>query len=330
MHCSIVINNRNYGRYLEQCIKSTLVQTVPAEVIVVDDGSTDCSRGVIKNFGDQIRPLYQENRGQAAAINSGIAAATGDIVALLDSDDWILDTKVASINKAFAKNKNAEWLRHDLVLVDERGSRRGGTLYDFPRQTSPSYDYIRYGDTAGTTSCLAFRRDFLLSRIGEIPAVFSAYADTYLKCGAAFLGGNIDVSEALGVRRLHAGQITRRGGGTPARVEERIRYREACALKATELGQQFGHHEMASADTWWQLKALVHASCLHGSVTSRWCAWIRYVRSLKRSDLSPPSKLAFALREGVLSLTPRRLFPTLWWLSNDGRPVLRRANSGVR
>lgn len=330
MRCSIVINNRNYGRYLEQCIKSALAQTVAAEVVVVDDGSTDHSRHIIETFEDQIRPIYQENRGQAAAINAGIAAATGDVVALLDSDDWILETKVASINQAFRENPGADWLRHDLVLADEDGGRVEGTLYNFPRVTSPASDYVRYGDTAGTTSCLAFRREFLVSSVGEVPIVFSAYADTYLKCVAALLGANIDVPDALGVRRLHAGQITSRAGGTPARVEGRIRYRQACALRAAELGEQAGHREMASADTWWQHRALVHASCLHSPVTSRCSAWVRYVRSLRRSDLAPLSKLAFGLREGVLALTPRRSFPTLWWLSNDGRPALRRANPGVR
>lgn len=330
MRCSIVINNYNYVQYLEQCIKSALAQTVAAEVIVVDDGSTDNSRDVIETFGDQIRPIYQENQGQAAAINIGIAAATGDVVALLDSDDWFLETKVASINQAFRENPGSDWLRHDFVLVDQDGSRMGGTLYNFPRAKSSTADYVQYGDTVGATSCLAFRREFLVSSIGEVPTLFSGYADTYLRCVAALLGESVDVPDALGVRRFHSGQISSRRGGTAARVQRRIRYKEACALRAAELGEQTGHREVANADMWWQHKAFVHASCLQDPVTSRLSAWVRYVSSLRRSDLQPLSKLAFGLREGVLALTPRRSFPTLWWLSNDGRPPLRRANSGAR
>lgn len=330
MRCSIVINNYNYDRYLEQCIKSALAQTVAAEVIVVDDGSTDSSRDVIEAFGDQIRPIYQENRGQAAAINVGVAAATGDVVALLDSDDLFLEAKVASISHAFRENPGADWLRHNFVLVDAHGRRVGGTLYNLPRPISPASDYVRYGDTVGATSCLAFRREFLVSSVGEVPILFSGYADTYLRCVAALLGESIDLPDGLGVRRLHSEQISSRRGGTAARVERRIRYKEECALRAAELGERAGHREMANAGMWWQHKAFVHASCLRDPVISRLSAWVRYVRSLQRSDLPPPTKLAFGLREGVLALTPRRSFPTLWWLSNDGRPVLRRANPIVR
>jgi len=330
MRCSIVINNCNYGRYLKQCIESTLAQTVAAEVVVVDDGSTDSSRDIIATFGDHIRPIYQENRGQAVAINVGIAAARGDVVALLDSDDWILETKVESINQAFHENPGADWLRHDLVLVDENDSRVGGTLYDLPRATSPVFDYVRYGDTAATTSCLAFRREFLVSSVGEVPILFLAAADSFLKCAAALLGEVVDVPEALGVRRLHSGQMTSRYGISAARVEGRIRYREACALHAAELGQRAGHHELANADTWWQHRAFVQASCLCDPITSRLSAWGRYVRSLQRSNLSPLSKMAFGFREGVLALTPRRSFPTMWWMSHYGRPVLRRANPAIR
>lgn len=57
------------------------------EIIVVDDGSTDNSRGVAAQFGNQIRYIWQENQGLAGARNTGINAANGELVALLDADD---------------------------------------------------------------------------------------------------------------------------------------------------------------------------------------------------------------------------------------------------
>jgi glycosyltransferase involved in cell wall biosynthesis len=62
---SVVINNYNYGRFLEEAIDSALNQTYPEiEGIVVDDGSTDNSRDVIESYGDEIMPVPKENKGQ--------------------------------------------------------------------------------------------------------------------------------------------------------------------------------------------------------------------------------------------------------------------------
>lgn len=88
MAVSIVINNYNYARYLGAAIDSALAQSEPAlEVIVVDDGSTDHSRDVIEHYGARIQAIFQPNGGQAAAFNTGIRAARGEWVWLLDADD---------------------------------------------------------------------------------------------------------------------------------------------------------------------------------------------------------------------------------------------------
>jgi glycosyltransferase involved in cell wall biosynthesis len=67
---------------------SALRQTyAPADVIIVDDGSTDDTRERLKSFGSPVRYIYQENQGVAAARNRGLAEATGDVIAFLDADD---------------------------------------------------------------------------------------------------------------------------------------------------------------------------------------------------------------------------------------------------
>jgi glycosyltransferase involved in cell wall biosynthesis len=75
-------------RYLAEAIESALVQSrPPAEVIVIDDGSSDGSAAVAAAFGDRVTLLRQPNRGTAAARNLGLSRASQHFVSFLDADD---------------------------------------------------------------------------------------------------------------------------------------------------------------------------------------------------------------------------------------------------
>jgi glycosyltransferase involved in cell wall biosynthesis len=77
----------NRAQYIKQSLESIQEQTRPAsEIIVVDDGSTDGTRDIVETFPDA-RYIWQENGGVAAARNRALAAASGDVIAWLDSDD---------------------------------------------------------------------------------------------------------------------------------------------------------------------------------------------------------------------------------------------------
>jgi glycosyltransferase involved in cell wall biosynthesis len=88
---SIVIPVYNQAKYLSDAIHSALDQTYCSfEIIAVDDGSTDNSCEVVAAFGEQVRYIHQENQGLAAARNTGIRAAKGEFIGLLDADDeWL-------------------------------------------------------------------------------------------------------------------------------------------------------------------------------------------------------------------------------------------------
>lgn len=86
---SVVIPCYNHASTLARAIRSVLNQTLPpAEVIVVDDGSTDGSGGVAKSFGSAVIFKQQQNGGPAAARNLGVRNATGEFLGFLDADDW--------------------------------------------------------------------------------------------------------------------------------------------------------------------------------------------------------------------------------------------------
>ncbi len=92
---SIIIPTYNYGIYLSTAIQSCLNQTYkPIEIIIIDDGSTDETKEVVKKFGDRIIYFYQKNNGVSAARNKGLELAKGDYLAFLDSDDYLLDHSI--------------------------------------------------------------------------------------------------------------------------------------------------------------------------------------------------------------------------------------------
>src|ERR1700678_803249 len=90
---SVIIPTYNRADLIGQALESALAQTHPAdEIIVVDDGSTDDTERVVAQYAGQVRYMRQVNAGPSAARNRGIQAASGDFIALLDSDDlWVKD-----------------------------------------------------------------------------------------------------------------------------------------------------------------------------------------------------------------------------------------------
>ncbi|MBQ6117894.1 MAG: glycosyltransferase family 2 protein [Clostridia bacterium] len=91
---SVIVPVYNAGLYLNRCVDSVLSQTMPpAEILLVDDGSTDQSGEICDLYARQwpnlLRVIHQENAGPSAARNNGINAAEGDYLCFLDSDDYL-------------------------------------------------------------------------------------------------------------------------------------------------------------------------------------------------------------------------------------------------
>jgi glycosyltransferase involved in cell wall biosynthesis len=101
---SVVIPTYNRSWIICRAIDSALAQTYTnIEVIVVDDGSTDDTQDKLRAYGNRIRVLTQANAGPSVARNRGIAAASGEIIACLDSDDYWLPGKLAAQVEALEK-----------------------------------------------------------------------------------------------------------------------------------------------------------------------------------------------------------------------------------
>ncbi|HVI11161.1 MAG TPA: glycosyltransferase [Candidatus Binatia bacterium] len=117
-----LIPTYNCERYICETVESVLAQTLPAhEVIVVDDGSTDDTQQALARYGTRIRYVRQANAGPPAARNNGIALATGDLIALLDSDDLWLPNKLERQMRYLDQHPRCGLVYSDMKTFDETG-----------------------------------------------------------------------------------------------------------------------------------------------------------------------------------------------------------------
>lgn len=199
---TILINNFNYGRYLHQAIQSAIDQTYPKiEVVVVDDGSTDESPEVIRSYGDRIVPVFKKNGGQASALNAGVAASTGEIIFMLDADDWFYKDKVERIVPLM---KEMSILHHPMKTEPNGGLFPPGNISPIDAYAyAKKYRFIPF--LGSPTSGVVITRDLAL-RLMPLPNVRSS-ADDFIVRGGALLGTVIWMPDVLGAYRIHGNNI---------------------------------------------------------------------------------------------------------------------------
>ncbi len=159
---SIITPTFNQSSFIQETIESVLQQDYPAiEHIVVDDGSTDQTRGILSRY-PHLKWFSQSNAGQTNAINNGFKASSGEILSWLNSDDLLLPGAVSAVVKAFKEAERKEFVYGGVLLIDEEGRK----LF---AKKAISYDknILIYGRGLTNQPASFFRRD-LLKRIGYL------------------------------------------------------------------------------------------------------------------------------------------------------------------
>jgi glycosyltransferase involved in cell wall biosynthesis len=124
---SVITPTYQHGKRLADAIDSALAQTVPVEVIVIDDGSTDGTAEVLERYAadERVRVFHQDHVGPSVARNRGIDAATAGFVMFLDADDTIEPTKVQEQLAEFDRQPEAGFVLCDVRIED---ASRGGKV----------------------------------------------------------------------------------------------------------------------------------------------------------------------------------------------------------
>ncbi len=204
---SVIIANRNYGRFVGEAIRSALDQDyADIEVIVVDDGSSDDSRAIIDGFGDRIRRLYRTWQGQTASLNAGFVESTGEYVVFLDADDTLCTDAVSLLTAPLRADPTATKAQGYMAVIDSQGRVTGERI---PRRLSPSGLYREATLKRGLGACRhawtsgnAWARWFLEEML-PLPEFRDMGTDAFLNPAATLFGPIISIPRTVVNYRIH-------------------------------------------------------------------------------------------------------------------------------
>lgn len=338
---SIVVISHNYERFLATAIDSALAQNrAPAQILVVDDGSTDSSPQIIRGYGERIEALFKPNGGNSSAINAAVPQCRGEIVMFLDADDYLYPQAVARVLDAW--DETCSKVQFRLSLVDIEGIRTGVE----PPASAPLPNGDVFPEIASwghyVTPVLSgngFRRS-VLEELLPIPTdpMFRNHNDGYLTPLCGLCGPIVSIEEELGAYRLH-GRNRYAYTGEIDVADVRRRYQLELAregyLRDAALGKgRTLPAELMLRNSGHVVYRLASLKLDRASHPDRTDSFPRLLRALpgalwRNPELDAPDR-AFTLFNAVLiAVLPRRLAraPMEWVLASRPRPRWLRAGA---
>lgn len=169
----VVITCRNYGRFLSRAIDSCLAQTVPCNVIVVNDGSTDNTVDVVERYWSNLPTSIRyfnsganeagamQGRGLAVAANLGIKKGNSPLVCRLDADDWLHPDFCLMMESYFQRFQKTGAVFSDFFLHREDGTDEIiKQSKDGPHGSCVVFDRYVFEATGGYDESLPFQEDY--------------------------------------------------------------------------------------------------------------------------------------------------------------------------
>jgi glycosyltransferase involved in cell wall biosynthesis len=206
---SVIMPAYNAASFIRDAVESAIRQTYPnIEIIVVDDGSTDATADVLREYGSRglIRYFHQENSGCGSAKNTGFLHAAGEYIAYLDADDIWYETKVERQLACLKANPDAA-----IVFCDEYRIFEEGEPVKAPPKLKPGEDaYEKLLTECYTTPSTIMLKREVIDSIGpyNVKMAYNEDWEFLLKAGLRYKIAYLP--EYLLTRKLHPGSMTSR------------------------------------------------------------------------------------------------------------------------
>lgn len=211
---SIIIPTYNSARYLTGAIESALLQDYPKkELIIIDDGSTDNTREIVKEFLNRpnVYYIHQENSGTGRARNAGIKKSTGKFIAFLDADDiWPDEEKIKKQANYLKTHPDIGLVGNNYIIIDEKEKELGRIR--FKLSDKDIRNIILQSNHLNISSVMVRKKVLLAAGLFREEKKYSGAADYdfFLRVGKISKFGNID--EFLTKYRINTKGLTSSDG----------------------------------------------------------------------------------------------------------------------
>jgi alpha-1,3-rhamnosyltransferase len=212
---SVIIPAYNHEKYIAMAVQSACTQTYsPVEVIVIDDGSNDGTRSVVRSLQDKYEFHFIENEkniGLTKSLNTALKSAQGKYVSLLAGDDyWALD-KIATQVTFMEQHPDVAACTGKVITIDEEGKPRR-TIFKMKAKTVIYYDFAAFFELECTFPASAMVSKDMLTQIGGYDERF-IMEDLPLWLKLSSTGWKLAVlPEVLGFYRVHGGNMHKNRG----------------------------------------------------------------------------------------------------------------------
>lgn len=209
---AIIVPCYNAEGTLAATLESAIAQGDGAEIIVVDDGSTDRSLAIARSFEPRVRVLTGPNLGVSAARNRGIGATDASWLVFLDADDLLLPGTMAR-RLACAEEANADVVICDWEEIDgiAEAAANGQTLRSIDWQLMKEDAELATATRVWATTAAILYRRALVERIGGFREDLPVIQDARFLFDAVRCGGLVAHSDHVGARyRVVPGSLSRR------------------------------------------------------------------------------------------------------------------------
>lgn len=241
---SIIVPVYNVERYLEKCLVSLVNQTLsPIEIIVVNDGSTDGSDKIIKDFAfchENVVHITQENMGLSEARNTGVKYATGEYIAFLDSDDWVKENAYKVLYEKAKQNNDDIVCCGFYMAYDDTEQLKEYTSKREYISVTPSEETNIFKDIKVSAWDKIYRRAFFQKSNAVYPSGLW-YEDTAVTVPLLLKASKVSViKEALIFYRQRSGSITKQARFNPKMFDVYKVY-EHLVLQTSNLQKNFSN-----------------------------------------------------------------------------------------